>query len=107
MLVVWCSLSAAAYVCSTLGMKYWDALPRSLMGSLIVACLLLAVYFEILALRRADMAMTIVLIIGLEAVLALALGGLALGEAYSATKLAGVALVIAGVTVIQTAQPAS
>ena len=104
MLVVWSTLSATAYVISTVGMKYWDILPKFFSITLIAGMLAIAVYFEILALRQAELAITLILIIGLEAVIALLLGSLVLGESYSFGNLTGTALVIAGVIMINTTQ---
>ena len=103
MLVVWTCLSAVGYVLATVAMKYWDSSPKIAIAALIVICLVSAVHFEIIALRGSALALTSVLIIGIETLLAFALGSALFGETYSKTTIAGAVLVLAGVALIYTA----
>jgi multidrug transporter EmrE-like cation transporter len=57
---------------------------------------------QTVAMRDQQMAVTYIVVLGLEAVTALSLGVLFLNESSSLAKLAGVGLVLAGIVVLRT-----
>jgi len=59
---------------------------------------------QTLAMRGQQMAVTYIVVLGLEAVTAFSLGVLFLNESSSITKLAGVALVLAGIVTLRIGQ---
>ena len=104
MLFMFCAICALSYVLSTIGMKYWDTYPKGVIATFIAVTIALAVWSEIQALRHADMALTLIVIIGLEAAIALSAGYFILGESLTISKLSGACLVLAGVVLIQFSQ---
>lgn len=64
-MIMLCFLSATSYVLSTIGMKYWDVLPRVPIAAFIAVTLMIGVWTEIQALRQAELAITFMLILGL------------------------------------------
>ena len=56
---------------------------------------------QALGMRRAGMAVTYVLVLGLEAITAFGLSAAFLGERITAVRIAALALVIAGITLLQ------
>ena len=58
---------------------------------------------QTLAMRNREMAVTYIVVIGLEVLAAVALGSLLLGERASVIKVVGTALVLSGIVLLQTA----
>jgi multidrug transporter EmrE-like cation transporter len=94
-------LAAICFATGGLFMKHADGvrqLPPAL-AFLFLFCL--GAVLQSYAMRGTGMAVTYVLVLGLEAALALGLSVWLLGESLSPAKLAGVALTIAGVALLR------
>ena len=101
---MWVSLcfgSAFLYVASSVFMKYWDELGTTLAIAGIAATMIAAIGVEILALRYQDLALTMVMIIGLEAVIAVVWGMSFLGETIAIQKIAGLGLIVTGIAMLK------
>jgi len=61
--------------------------------------------FQTVAMQGQQMAITYIVVLGLEAITAFSLGVFFLKEGSSLTKLAGVSLVLAGIVVLRTGKP--
>lgn len=103
-MIILCLLCATSSVLATIGMKYWDVLPRLPIAVFIIVTVVFAVWAEIEALRRAEMAMTFIAILGLEATIAIVASYWLLGETFSTTKLLGASMVLIGVALINATQ---
>lgn len=69
----------------------------------VFACFVLGAALQALAMRGASMSSTYIIVLGLEAVTAYALGVLALGEPQSWLKLVGAMVVVLGVLLLRLA----
>jgi len=69
---------------------------------LVFAFFLIGAILQTLAMRGQQMAVTYIVVLGLEAVTAFSLGVFFLKESSSLTKLAGVGLVLIGIAVLRT-----
>lgn len=58
--------------------------------------------FQTVAMRSEQMAVTYIVVLGFEAITALALSMILLNESATASKIAGVALVVAGIVLLRT-----
>jgi drug/metabolite transporter (DMT)-like permease len=92
--------SAFFYMAATFAMKYWSG--QSLLVVVVPAgaALLLAAMFEIEALRKAQMARTLIVIISFEVLLTLICAVVLLNEHYSMRDLIAVALMLTGTVLL-------
>jgi multidrug transporter EmrE-like cation transporter len=96
-------LAALCFTTGGLFMKYADGfrqLPPAMAFLLLFG---VGAVFQSHAMRGAGMAVTYVLVLGLEAALALGFGVWLLGESLSVAKLAGIALTLAGIVLLRAA----
>jgi multidrug transporter EmrE-like cation transporter len=99
------SLTLAAAIAYTVGgvfMKLSDGLSR--LGPTLAVYLLFAggASLQCIVMRRAEMGVAYVFVLGLEAVLAFLLGVWWFGESRSVAKLCGVVLIAAGIVLLHT-----
>ncbi|MEZ5401874.1 MAG: SMR family transporter [Bryobacteraceae bacterium] len=93
--------AAGAYVAGGVFMKESAGLTRWPPALGVFACFVAGSALQAVSMRDSDMSANYVIVLGLEAALALALGAVVLGEPVSWTKLAGVGLVVAGVAILR------
>lgn len=94
-------LAAMAFATGGVAMKYSDGLTR-LWPSLMVFVLFSAgAALQALAMRHAPMGTTYVVVLGLEAVLASALGAWLFAEALTAPRLLAIALIVTGIVILK------
>jgi multidrug transporter EmrE-like cation transporter len=91
-----CVLAAAAYVISGVCMRKAAGFSCALPSLMVFVCLCAGAVLQTLSLRRGELGVNYVVVLGLEAGLALLLGVTWLGESLSARKLVGIALILAG-----------
>ncbi len=96
------ALSAAFYVTATFAMKSFSLQSSVLTAGLIIALLGAGVTLEIIALRREQLGILYLLILGLEISLAVVVSMLFLGETYSAREILGLVLIASGVLALAT-----
>lgn len=89
--------AAGAYTVGGLFMRKADGFAHALPGVMVFGCFCLGAALQTLAMRRSELSVNYILVLGLEAALALLLSIGWLGEAISPRKLAGLALIVAGV----------
>jgi multidrug transporter EmrE-like cation transporter len=90
-------LAAGAYTVGGLFMRKAEGFAHALPTAMVFGCFGVGAALQILAMRRSELSVNYILVLGLEAALALLLGIGWLGEALSPRKLAGLALILAGV----------
>ena len=90
-------LAAGAYTVGGLFMRKADGFTHALPAAIMFGCFCVGAVLQTLAMKRSELSINYILVLGLEAVLALVLGIGWLGEALSPRKLTGVALILAGV----------
>ena len=90
-------LAAGAYAVGGLFMRKAEGFAHALPAAVVFGCFGVGAALQILAMRRSELGVNYVLVLGLEAALALLLGIGWLGETLSTRKLAGLALILAGV----------
>jgi drug/metabolite transporter (DMT)-like permease len=71
---------------------------------MVFVCFCAGAAMQTLAMRRSEISVNYILVLGLEAALALVLGVAWLGEAVSPLKLAGVALIVVGVAALRSTE---
>ncbi|MEZ5291791.1 MAG: SMR family transporter [Vicinamibacterales bacterium] len=99
-------LGLLAALCFTTGgvfMKHADGFRQLLPALTFVALFGLGAVLQSLAMRGTGMAVTYVLVLGLEAALALGFGVWLLGETLSPVKMAGMGLTLAGIALLRAA----
>ena len=92
-------LSVAAALCFVAGgalMKLSNGFVRLAPGLAALALFLAGAVAQTLAMKRGEMGVSYVFILGLEAILAFSIGAVLFKEGVSVTKLLGVALIIGG-----------
>ena len=92
-------LSLAAALCYVTGgglMKVSDGFARMAPGVAALALFCVGAIAQTFAMKHAEMGVAYVFILGLEAVLAFAIGAFFFNESVSIAKLLGVALIVAG-----------
>ena len=99
--VAYAMLSAAAYVAATVIMKYYGRVGLMQAAILIASCLVLAVFFETRALKTERLGMILLLILGSECALGLAMSRLWFKEIYNIKELLGFSLIIAGMALVK------
>lgn len=96
-------LAALLYVGGGVAMTFSRGFSRLLPSLLVFACFCAGAALQTLSMRQQELGVCYVIVLGLEAVLASGAGILFLGESPSLPKLAGTALVIAGISLLKLA----
>jgi len=96
-------LAALCFTTGGLFMKHADGFRQAPPALAFLLLFGLGAVFQSHAMRGAGMAVTYVLVLGLEAVLALGFGVWLLGESLSPARAAGMALTIAGIVLLRAA----
>jgi multidrug transporter EmrE-like cation transporter len=94
-------LAAGAYTVGGVFMRRAEGFSHALPAVMVFACFGVGAALQTLAMRRSEVSINYILVLGLEAALALALGVAWLGEALSPLKLAGLALILGGVVALR------
>lgn len=94
-------LAACAYATGGIFMKQSDGLTRPAPSALIFVCFLAGAALQTWSMRGVAMSTNYIIVLGLEAAVALALGMAVFGEPLTLPKSAGVALVVAGVALLR------
>jgi small multidrug resistance pump/quaternary ammonium compound-resistance protein SugE len=94
-------LAAAAYTVGGVFMRKAEGFTHALPALMVFACFGAGAALQTLAMRRSEVSINYILVLGLEAALALMLGVAWLGEALSPLKLMGVALILGGVLALR------
>ena len=102
MFTVLTCLAALAFSVGGYYMKLSAGLTQFRPTVLVFAFFAIGAGLQTLAMRGQQMAVTYIVVLGLEAITAFSLGVFFLREGSSATKLAGVGLVLAGIVVLRT-----
>ena len=95
--------AAGAYTVGGVFMKQSAGLSKLAPGLLVALCFLAGSAAQAVSMRDSEMSRNYVIVLGLEAGLAMGLGMVLFGEQLSAGKVAGIALVVAGVALLRTA----
>jgi multidrug transporter EmrE-like cation transporter len=90
-------LAAGAYTVGGVFMRKAEGFAHTLPTVMVFTCFCVGATLQTLAMRRSEVSINYVLVLGLEAALAVLLGVALLGEGLSPRKLAGLALILAGV----------
>ena len=90
-------LAAGAYTVGGLFMRKADGFAHAVPAAMVFGCFGVGAALQTLAMRRSELSVNYILVLGLEAALALVLSIVWLGEAVSPLKLAGLVLILAGV----------
>lgn len=90
-------LAAGAYTVGGLFMRKAEGFAHARPAAMVFGCFCVGAALQTLAMRRSELSINYILVLGLEAALALLMGIGWLGEALSPRKLAGLALILAGV----------
>ena len=93
--------AAGAYTVGGLFMRKSDGFAHALPGVMVFGCFCLGAALQTLAMKRSELSVNYILVLGLEAALALLLSIAWLGEGMSPRKLAGLALILAGVMALR------
>lgn len=81
-------------------MKYSEGLTRPAPSLLMAVLFLAGASLQALAMRREDMSVAYIFVLGLESMLAFAFGALIFGEAVTWSRIAAVALITAGIVLL-------
>jgi multidrug transporter EmrE-like cation transporter len=100
MYLLWVTAAAITFTLGGVCMKSSAGMTRPLPTVLLYLLFTAGATFQALALRRADLGVAYLFVLGLEAVLAFVLGALFFAEAVSPWKLLGVAAIVAGVVLL-------
>jgi multidrug transporter EmrE-like cation transporter len=95
--VVLLSLAALAFTAGGVCMKYSEGLTRVGPSALLGTLFLIGAALQALAMRRADLSVAYVFVLGLESVLAFGFGVFLFGEAATASRIGGVVLITLGI----------
>jgi multidrug transporter EmrE-like cation transporter len=90
-------LAAGAYTVGGVFMRKAEGFTHVLPTAGVFACFCTGAALQTLAMKRYELSVNYVLVLGLEAALALLLGVAWLGEMLTARKLMGLALILAGI----------
>ncbi len=90
-------LAALAYTIGGVFMKKSDGLKHLTPAMLVFLFFFAGAGLQSIAMRKADLGVTYLFVLGLESVLAVAFGALLFQEGISWWKLSGVALIVAGI----------
>ncbi|MEZ5355620.1 MAG: SMR family transporter [Bryobacteraceae bacterium] len=94
-------LAAGAYTVGGVFMKESAGLTKLTPGLAVFGCFLVGSAMQAVSMRDSEMSSNYVIVLGLEAAMALGLGMVLFGERLSIEKAVGVFLVVAGVTVLR------
>jgi len=94
-------LAAGAYVAGGLAMRRADGFTHAVPSALVFVGFCVGAALQTFAMRHSPLSINYVLVLGLEAALAVLLGTAWLGEALSPAKLAGLGLILAGVVLLR------
>jgi len=95
------SLAAALYVVGGVLMKYSEGLTKLLPAAALVCCFSAAALIQGWAMKREALGPSYVVVLGLEALLAVVAGTVIFAEELSVKMLSGVALVVIGIVVLR------
>ncbi|MGQ0456327.1 MAG: DMT family transporter [Hyphomicrobium sp.] len=90
-------LSALAFTVGGIFMKLSDGLSKAIPTAALMFLFLVGACLQTLAMKREDLAVTYLVVLGLEAVLAFGFGVLFFGESSSQGRIAGVVLITLGI----------
>jgi multidrug transporter EmrE-like cation transporter len=93
-------LASLAFTLGGVCMKFSDGLTRLVPAVLLYVLFAVGATLQTVAMRRADLGVVYVVVLGLEAVLAFAFGALIFRETTTLWKMGGVALVVAGIALL-------
>ena len=94
-------VAAFSYSVGGYYMKLSDGLTKGVPTTLVLGLFCLGALLQTIAMRHAEMTITYIMVLGLEALASLLLGLLFLGEGITVMKLIGVLLVGIGVVVLR------
>jgi multidrug transporter EmrE-like cation transporter len=89
--------ASVLYAAGGLFMKQSDGITKLLPSAAFLALFVGGAMLQALGMRRAEMGVAYVLVLGMEAVAAVALSMVVLNESYSASRLAAIALIVGGI----------
>lgn len=90
-------IASIAYAIGGICMKLSEGLTRPLPTAALFALFIFGASLQTLGMRRADLGVAYIVVLGIEAVAALGLSVLVLGESCSPSRLGAVALVVVGI----------
>src|SRR5262245_47758670 len=85
-------------------MRKAEGFAHSLPAAMVFVCFCAGAALQTVAMQRSEVSVNYIVVLGLEAMLALFLGTAWLGESLSPLKLGGVALIVAGVASLRLAE---
>jgi multidrug transporter EmrE-like cation transporter len=91
------AIASALYAVGGLFMKQSDGVTRLVPTLIFLALFVAGATLQAAGMKRADMGVSYVLVLGMEAVAAVVLSVAVLGESYSASRAAAIVLVLAGI----------
>ncbi len=94
-------VAALSYSIGGYYMKLSEGLTRGGPTALVLALFALGALLQTVAMRHGSMTITYIIVLGIEAITALALGVFLLGEGFSPLKMAGLTLVFLGIIVLR------
>ena len=94
-------LASAFFACGGLFMKYSDGLSRLVPSLAVFALFGAGAACQAVAMKRNDMSVAYILVLGSEAVLAFALSAAVLGERVSSLRIAAIAVIVAGIVMLE------
>jgi len=94
-------LASAFFACGGLFMKYSDGLSRLVPSLAVFALFGAGAACQAVAMKRSDMGVAYVFVLGAEAVLAFALSVAVLGEKVSSLRIAAIVVIVAGIAMLQ------
>ncbi|MDB5097130.1 MAG: hypothetical protein JWM80_1551 [Cyanobacteria bacterium RYN_339] len=100
-MVTYVVFAALAFAVGGVCMKYADGLTRWPGTVGLYACFVLGATFQALALRRADLGVVYIVVLGLEAVLAFGFGVAFFHEAVTAARVVALTLIVAGIAILR------
>ena len=100
MYLLWVTAAAFTFTLGGVCMKSSAGMTRPVPTVLLYLLFLAGATFQALALRRTDLGVAYLFVLGLEAVLAFGLGAFFFAEAVSPWKLLGVMAIVAGVVLL-------
>lgn len=107
MYVVWVLAAAVFFTAGGVAMKASAGMTRPTSTLVFFLCFAVGAAFQALALRYAELGVAYVVVLGLEAVFAVALGALVFSERMSALKCGGVIAVVIGIVLLHLGETAS
>ncbi len=96
-------LAALSFATGGLGMKYSEGLTRFQPSVAVFVCFIAGAACQAIGMRRHAMATSYTLVLGLEAVVAVGLGYVFLGERINPGKACAIALIVSGIVWLERA----